>query len=554
MEKDLKIPPEIWLQIFETLPVRDLCNAMLVSRYWNEIGNTPRLWSDVWVKKRRVFLEGFPILFAIPRFSQIKKLDLSRSWMQRNQWHNVLTQIVNSPPLEELNLSEADLDEVEIDLLGVAISNARSVNISALHNLDWVPLFEKISSSNIIQEVDLSENFLPLIPKDLFVKTLSRLSKVQLNDSLVTGEQLRGLLEQTRLTSTKVAANMVCENINQIPLQLTTAFSKLYKTYLYLEDYTDFTPALWKSVLTSLDTSEYMEDLTIDGISINLVDVDSNLLANSLCKLTSLKLSGVELTHEQWSRFFEKLATSHLSDLSLRMVNLSSIPTQILANALALRKKLSLEYAVLTADQWTEALKSCGKSASLEHVRFAHVNLSDVPVSLISQVINLTKSADISGTGLTPSQVSHILNNLTTSETLREVNFQGIDLSQVSSEILAKAVVSLSKVSLRKTKLTPQQCTAVFATNLGPTKLRDLDLSNVNLSSVDGDVLAMSVTRMRDVDLTCTWMTKDQVARFVQQIMKFTRLEYLKLQSATASLLTPEMKQNMQRNMKVLIF
>jgi len=554
MKKYLKIPPEIWLKIFENLTVRDLCQVMLVSRDWNEIGNTPKLWEDVWIMKRRVFLEGFPTLFAIPRFSKIKRLDLSRSWMKRNQWHNVLTQIVNSPPLDELNLSEADLNEVEIDLLGVAISNARNVNVSALHNLDWVPIFEKLATSDVIQEIDLSENFLPLIPKTLFIKTLSRLKKVQLNDSLVTGEQLRGLLEETRITNTKVAANMVCENINQIPLHLTTAFSKLYKTYLYLEDYTDFTPALWKSVLTSLDSSNIMEDLTIDGISINLVDVESNLLANSLSKLNTLKLSGVELTHEQWSKFFERLALSSLSDLSLRMVNLSSIPIKILAPALSLRSKLSLEYAVLTTDQWTQLLECCTKSASLEHVRFAHVNLSEVPVNLISQVINLSQSADISGTGLTQHQVSEILTNLTKSSSLREINLQGIDVSQVSSEILAKAVVSLVKVNLRKTKLTTKQCTALFATNLGPTKLRDLDLSNVNLSGVDGDLLSMSITRLRDVDLTCTWLTKNQVARFVQQVTKFTRLEYLKLQSATASLLTPEMKQNIQQNMRILIF
>jgi len=372
--------------------------------------------------------------------------------------------------------------------------------------------------------------------------------------SLVTGEQLRGLLDQTRLTGTKVSANMVCENIHQIPLHLTTAFSKLYKTYLYLDDYTDFTPALWRSVLSSLEASTVMEDLTIDGISINLVDVESNLLANSLSKLSTLKLSGVELTHEQWTKLFQRLALSTLSDLSLRMVNLSSIPIKVLAPALSSRSKLSLEYAVLTTDQWTDLLECCTKSTRLVDVRFAHVNLSEVPVHLISAVINHSQSADISGTGLTHTQISEILTCLTKSSTLRELNLQGIDLSHVASAVLAVAIVSLAKVSLRKTKLTTKQCTAVLATNLGTTHLRDLDLSNVNLSAVDADLLSMSITRLRDVDLTCTWMTKNQVARFAQQIMKFTRLEYIKLQSATATLLTPEMKQNIQQNMRILIF
>jgi len=548
------LPPEIWLKIFQNLSVRDLCNVMLVSHNWNEIGSSSKLWSNVWVKKRRIFLEGFLSLFAITRFSEIRKLDLSRSWMQRDQWQNILTQIVNSPPLEVLNLSEADLNEVETDLLGMAISNAKNVNVSALHNLDWVPLFQKISSSTILQEMDLSENFLPLIPKDLFIKTLARLKKVQLNDSLVTGEQLRGLMEETRRTNIKVAANMVCENITQIPLHLTTAFSKLYKTYLYLEDYTDFTPALWKSLFTSLNTSEIMEDLTIDGVSINLVDVESELLANSLCKLNTLKLSGVELSQNQWTKFFEKLSTSSLSDLSLRMVNLSNVSESVLTSAIATRHRISLEYAVLTKEQWKALLECCSKAAALEHVRFSRVNFTDVSADLISQVINLTKSADISESVLNHNQAHAIIQNLTNSKTLKDLNLQGIDLSQVPADVLARAVVSLQRVSLRKTKLTTQQCTTLFVTNLGCTKLRDLDLANINLSAVDGDLLSMSITRLRDVDLSCTWLTKDQLSRFSQQIKKFTRLEYLKLQSATASLLTHDMKQQLNKNMRMLVF
>ena len=37
MEKYLKIPPEIWLKVFENLTVRDLCQVMLVSDLYHII-------------------------------------------------------------------------------------------------------------------------------------------------------------------------------------------------------------------------------------------------------------------------------------------------------------------------------------------------------------------------------------------------------------------------------------------------------------------------------------------------------------------------------------
>ena len=40
------IPEELLFKIFNWLPVKDLCNAILVSKYWRKIGEDPVLWKN----------------------------------------------------------------------------------------------------------------------------------------------------------------------------------------------------------------------------------------------------------------------------------------------------------------------------------------------------------------------------------------------------------------------------------------------------------------------------------------------------------------------------
>ena len=139
------------------------------------------------------------------------------------------------------------------------------------------------------------------------------------------------------------------------------------------------------------------------------------------------------------------------------------------------------------------------------------------------------------------------------SSVIRDLSLQGLDLSALEDNLVARAAVHLVRVSLRKTKLTTKQATALFIANLGRSKLKVLDLCNVNLSGVDSDVAALSLTRFREVDLSCTWLTKDQIVRLAHQVSKFTKLEFLKLQYATASLLSQDMKQTLRKNLKLVI-
>merc|ERR1719347_1288672 len=219
-------------------------------------------------------------------------------------------------------------------------------------------------------------------------------------------------------------------------------------------------------------------------------------------------------------------------------------------------ESLSLEYTVLTTEQWTSLLTSCSRAKTLNHLRIANVNLAwaEIPSLLIGNLALSLQTLDFSHTNLNIDQVCHLLKAVTKATILTSLNLQGLDLSEVPCETLVKAVISMKKVCLKKTKLTPQQSPALLASNLSAiTKLRDLDLSNCNLSSVPGHTLAISITRLREADLSCTWLTKDQVSRLVKQVAHFTRLEVLKLQEATASLLTNSMAQDLNSQLKLII-
>ena len=199
--------------------------------------------------------EGITALFSIPRFEAIHTVDLSRGWFSRCQWYDLLTQIVNSShPIEELNLAEAQLPDVELDLLGAAVCNARKVNLSRLEGqqLDWENIFVKIQNSSKIEKLDLSENLLAEIPVELFAGTLSKLDQVELKDALITDQQLQALISRSKDTKTKLSANIICENLHQPPVHLPSAFLHLQKLSLYLEDPTSLA---WRSVVAALVSS-----------------------------------------------------------------------------------------------------------------------------------------------------------------------------------------------------------------------------------------------------------------------------------------------------------
>ena len=381
--------------------------------------------------------------------------------------------------------------------------------------------------------------------------------QVELNDSLVTGEQLRGLVEAAATSGTRLAANIVCENIHHTPLHLATAFSRLYKTYFYLEDYSGVTEQAWSSVLRASRSAGSLEELSIDGLAVRMEGVEPDLLASSLSCLSCLKLSGVQLTPTQWTALLKRLGpglSNQMTELTLRMVNLTCVPVSVLAPALAARPRLALEFAALSDDQWVALLMECA-AAKPTLLRIVQCGLpAELPASLLAGAVAACRAVDLSASALQPRHTEAVLEGIPGSRTT-EATLQGLDLSGVPGATLARAATHLTRLNLRKTRLDTPQVTALLAANLANrSRLRCLDLSGVNLSPVPADLLALSVSRLREADLCLTWLTRDQAAGLATQITRYTRLEHLRLQSATVSLLSPDMKRIIDKNMKLVVY
>ena len=520
-----------------------------------DIVTNQRLWSNIGINKRKLLSEGITALFSVPRFEATHTVDLSRGWFSKGQWYDILTQVVNSShPIEELNLAEAQLNDVELDLFVAAICNVRKVNLARVQgqHLHWENIFMKIENSSKIEQIDLSENILVDVPVELFAGTLSKLDQVELKDALITNQQLQALISRSKDTKTKLSANIICENLHQPPVHLPSAFLHLQKLSLYLEDPTSLT---WRSVVEALASSSVLSEVNIEGVGVNMAQVPPGLLASSLSRLGRVRLSGVELSGEQWRAVVASLTTSlTTSELGLRMVNLTPVSPASLARAVSRLTSLSLEYAVLTEEQWQAVLSSCPLTPSLSSLTISYINLANIQPHLLASLTLTCAHLDLSHTGLLPSQLELLLSSVPRSSVIRDLSLQGLDLSAVEDSVIARASLYLVRVSLRKTRLSIKQSTALLVANLGRSRLKVLDLSHVNLSGVDSDLLALSLTRFREVDLSCTWLTKEQIVRLVKQVSKFTKLEFLKLQSATASLLNQEMKQTLTKNLKLVIF
>jgi hypothetical protein len=112
---------------------------------------------------------------------------------------------------------------------------------------------------------------------------------------------------------------------------------------------------------------------------------------------------------------------------------------------------------------------------------------------------------------------------------LKVMSMQGTNLYKVIPDLLVRAVTRLEEVEMRVTNLTKPQMEAIFISIIYKDSLllRKLNISGINLSQVSPDLLARAVTRLEEVKMRRTCLTKQQMEAILTQSLVETSLKVL---------------------------
>jgi hypothetical protein len=230
------LPEELWLKIFQSLSVPDLCNVTLVYTQFYRIGSDPKLWENVkitpiidiktytweglaWIENWKTSdVKDITETLGHPRFRNIKKLDLRFAPHFNNlEISSLLKHIKNNcPMLEEMSFGEYQLLSANQSLLGDIVSTLSHINMG----------FTRWDDKDQMEAVLLQINLNKIKTLDLSNVDLSDLSCVVLASLARHSSVL--ILESTDLTKEQVIAvlkscleNDAIEQLNLFGIDMT---------------------------------------------------------------------------------------------------------------------------------------------------------------------------------------------------------------------------------------------------------------------------------------------------------------------------------------------
>ena len=159
--------------------------------------------------------------------------------------------------------------------------------------------------------------------------------------------------------------------------------------------------------------------------------------------------------------------------------------------------------------------KSGDEDIKLRKLSTGKSKLSHISPNILAEaVIRLTR-IDLKEKRLHPKQVQSIFSKVAICENLstRWLDISCNDLSSVPGDVLVKALSRKVYLDLDDTNLTPDQARSIFneIANCENLSLNSLHISHNNLSSVSRAVLVKAISRLKIVELCGTDLTAKQV-------------------------------------------
>jgi len=406
------------------------------------------------------------------------------------------------------------------DLCNFSLVSRRMSNVASTPTLwskTWIsrPLIAERGLSELIQ----SERYSLVERVDLYQQRISEQKLIKILEQTLLMKGLKKIVLYDHVL-TNISADLLAE-----------AFIRLEEvviggTFLKRDQLTRILQAsLGSTSLKSLDLSnlsKISEDMwentghlpvgvTVESVNRELSNVSDDLLTKSLTKLEKVSLKCNKLGLIQWNSIIENTPGSKLQDLDLSFNSeIIDIPGITLARAVASLKKINLAYITLTDEQLLSIFNLIKTSQTLEDINIGNIKLQDIPKEMLRVLCKL-KVVNIEGTNLTNSQVFEILSGMANQDSqIQKLNISRNSLQEIPHQLLADAIRPLTHLNISDTSLTTDQCSALFS-SLPDSKLEYLDISGIPLSSVPTNILAKGVCSLREVDLSTSQTTSQQV-------------------------------------------
>jgi len=269
--------------------------------------------------------------------------------------------------------------------------------------------------------------------------------------------------------------------------------------------------------------------------------------------VTDLDMSVSWLTAGQCTSLVQETLLTNLQNLNLYGVDLSLVDSQLLAKAVARLCQVNLGWTRLTSDHTLELCNEILNSETLVDMNLFRVDLSDVPSYLLALAVSRVKTVKLTNTQLGTDQLVALLEQLMCPESrLQNLNLTGLNLSFVDPEFLAVALAGLVSFTLWGAKLTRTQCSRILEKMVDSTSLTSANLDSQDLSSVDGEVLGLAISRLCKASLFDSRLSTGQCVTLLKHVINSSSLTHLNLDCVAMGDVPRELKDKAREDVKIL--
>jgi len=243
-------------------------------------------------------------------------------------------------------------------------------------------------------------------------------------------------------------------------------------------------PEQIKSIFNYIIESEDMHLKRLYLTGQDLASVEPNILSEAVVRLEEVSMTN--LSPEQMNCIVTAILKSDkmkLKRIDLDHQNFSLVSADILSKALIKLEYVDLyDNTILPPEHLDSIFKAITQSEALglKELYLGGVNLSSVPPNIISQALVKLEDVGLFETELTPRQVNSIFRAIYECPTkiLKSLDLRSNNISSVPPFLLSVVVANLEEVGLNKTRLTTPQLQAILweIVRIRQPVLRSLDI------------------------------------------------------------------------------